>query len=111
MEQLGGGSRAVGVNLWDVPLLFAVLEALGKSCFFSSLCFLFCKTGGPPADIQHLAWSESSDFQAGLQIIPEHALICFMSLLTLLSQTLAWFKIGAHPAVCGLEHNHFTEFF
>lgn len=72
-EQLGGGSRAGRVNLGDVPLPIGVLEALGKSCFFSSLCFLLCKIGGHPADIQHLARSESSDFPAGLQIIPEHA--------------------------------------
>lgn len=61
------------MNLGDVPLPVGVLEALGKSCFFSSLCFLLCKIGGRPADIQHLAGSESSDFPAGLQIIPEHA--------------------------------------
>lgn len=72
-EQLGGGSRAGRVNLGDVPLPIGVLEALGKSCFFSSLCFLLCKIGGRSADIQHLARSEISDIPAGLQIIPEHA--------------------------------------
>lgn len=61
------------MNLGDAPLPLGVLEALGKSCFFSSLCFLFCKIGGRPADIQHLARSECLDFPAGLQIIPEHA--------------------------------------
>lgn len=40
---------------------------------FPQSLFSLLQDRGRPADIQHLAWAESSDFPAGLQIIPEHA--------------------------------------